>query len=84
MALRGMISAGMTAFEALRTATVIPTQIMGIGDHVGTIQRGMLADLTFVDGDPFSDFNDLINTPQTMKNGILTTQEQVLAAFPVR
>ena len=81
MALRGMVTAGMTPFEALRTATVIPTTVMGISNDVGTIQRGKLADLTFVQGDPLTNINDLINTPQTMKNGILTTQEQLIAPF---
>jgi imidazolonepropionase-like amidohydrolase len=80
MTLRAMVRAGMTPFEALRTATVIPANVFGVGSDLGTIEPGKLADLTFVDGD-LADFNRLVYTPRVMKNGTLITQDELVAAF---
>jgi imidazolonepropionase-like amidohydrolase len=46
---------GYTATEALLAATRLGGQIMGMGDELGQIKVGYLADLLLVDGDPTRD-----------------------------
>jgi imidazolonepropionase-like amidohydrolase len=46
---------GYTPTEVLRAATELGGQIMGIGDELGLIREGYLADLLLVDGDPTLD-----------------------------
>jgi imidazolonepropionase-like amidohydrolase len=46
---------GFTPAEALRAATRYGGQIMGMGDELGLIRPGYLADLVLVDGDPLDD-----------------------------
>jgi imidazolonepropionase-like amidohydrolase len=46
---------GFSPMEAIRAATVYGGQIMGIGNELGLIREGYLADLLLVDGDPASD-----------------------------
>src|SRR3546814_3370955 len=41
--------------EAIRAATAYGGQIMGLGNELGLIREGYLADLLLVDGDPASD-----------------------------
>jgi imidazolonepropionase-like amidohydrolase len=50
-----MIHHGLTPAEALVSATGVAADALGIGDHVGTIEPGKLADLVVLDGDPLSE-----------------------------
>lgn len=43
---------GYTPAEALHAATALGGQIMGMGDELGQLKEGWLADLLLVDGDP--------------------------------
>lgn len=46
---------GFTPMEAIQAATKYGGQIMGMGDELGLIKEGYLADLLLVDGDPLAD-----------------------------
>ncbi|GAB3360534.1 amidohydrolase family protein [Modestobacter lapidis] len=84
MVLRSLVAGGMTEAEALRTATSIAAETMGVAADLGTVEPGKLADLVFIDGDPLADIDQLVNVGATMKGGQHTTQEEILAAFPER
>ena len=47
-----MVHHGLTGAEALRSATAVAAQALGLEEHIGTIAPGRLADLVVVDGDP--------------------------------
>ena len=47
-----MVHHGLSAREALVASTRTAAEALGLGDHVGTITPGRLADLLVVDGDP--------------------------------
>jgi imidazolonepropionase-like amidohydrolase len=44
---------GMGTEEALKAVTIVPAEIMGIADQVGSIEPGKRANLFISDGDPF-------------------------------
>ncbi|MGI8714905.1 MAG: amidohydrolase family protein [Solirubrobacteraceae bacterium] len=46
-----MIHHGITPAEALRAATGVAAEAVGLQDHIGTVTGGRLADLVVVDGD---------------------------------
>ncbi len=46
---------GMSPMEAIQAATKYGGQIMGMGEELGMIREGWLADMLLVDGDPLSD-----------------------------
>ena len=46
---------GFTPLEAIRAATELGGQIMQMGDELGLVREGYLADLLLVDGDPSAD-----------------------------
>jgi imidazolonepropionase-like amidohydrolase len=50
---------GFTPAEALRSATQYGGQLMRMGDELGLIRPGYLADLLLVDGDPLADIRIL-------------------------
>ena len=50
---------GYTPAEALSAATMLGGQLMGMGDELGLVKPGYLADLLLVDGDPTQDVSIL-------------------------
>ena len=46
------VAYGLPHDEALKALTINPAQIWGAGDLVGSLEKGKLADLMVVDGDP--------------------------------
>jgi imidazolonepropionase-like amidohydrolase len=63
---------GFTPAEALMAATKWGGEIMGMGDELGLVQEGYLADLLLVDGDPTEDvtiLQDRARLLMIMKDG---------------
>jgi imidazolonepropionase-like amidohydrolase len=46
---------GLSKEEALKSVTIYPAQILGVGDKLGSIEPGKVADLQVTDGDPLDD-----------------------------
>jgi imidazolonepropionase-like amidohydrolase len=47
-----MVQHGLTATETLTAATRTGAEALGLGEHIGTVEEGKIADLVVVDGDP--------------------------------
>jgi imidazolonepropionase-like amidohydrolase len=68
--LEWLVKAGMTPTQALASATTIPAELLGVGDRLGRIAPGYLADLVAIDGDPTSSVLPVINGVKwVMKEG---------------
>jgi len=50
-----MVHHGLTPGEALVAATRTAAEALGLGEHIGTVAEGKLADLIIVDGDPLTE-----------------------------
>jgi Tol biopolymer transport system component len=70
--------AGMTAFEALKAATVNPAKALAL--DAGTIEAGKLADLVLVDGDPLANIANAHKVKRVIANGRLYDVDQLLRA----
>jgi imidazolonepropionase-like amidohydrolase len=70
-----MTEAGMPALEAIRCATVNASQLIGIEDKVGTIEKGKLADIVAVEGDPTQDIHVMGSMKFVMKDGVVYKNE---------
>jgi Tol biopolymer transport system component/imidazolonepropionase-like amidohydrolase len=79
MELEHYVRGGLTPAEAIRTATAVPAEAMGIGADLGTIEAGKLADLVVVDGDPLTNITDIRRTRSVVKDGVLYEMETLLA-----
>jgi imidazolonepropionase-like amidohydrolase len=77
-------AAGMTPMEALRAATAVGAKAMGIADRVGTLERGKLADLVVIDGDPLARISDVRRVELVMKGGVLYRSADVWRAIGFR
>ena len=50
--LERMVAFGMSPMQAILASTSAAAQLIGIQDQVGTIEKGKLADLLLVEGNP--------------------------------
>jgi imidazolonepropionase-like amidohydrolase len=65
-----LVKAGMTNQQALAAATTTPAALLGVGDRLGQVAPGYLADLVAVEGDPLTDIAALFNGVKwVMKDG---------------
>jgi imidazolonepropionase-like amidohydrolase len=65
---------GFSPSEALQCGTRIGGQVMGLGNELGEVKEGYLADLLLVDGDPLKDLDLVVhekNLHVIMKEGSL-------------
>ena len=64
-----MVEWGMQPLDAIRAATLNAADLIGWSDKVGSLEKGRLADLIAVDGDPLSDVKTLEKVKFVMKGG---------------
>ncbi len=60
---------GMTPIQAIQTATVHASKLLGWEDRIGAIEAGKFADLIAVEGDPTKDVTELERIKFVMKGG---------------
>jgi imidazolonepropionase-like amidohydrolase len=53
--IRLMIEVGVPVLEAIQAGTLNSAKALGLEDEIGTIERGKIADLVVLDGNPMTD-----------------------------
>jgi imidazolonepropionase-like amidohydrolase len=66
-----MQEAGMPVLKAIQSATVSAAELLGVTDQLGSIERGKLADIIAVDGDPEKDVKVMGKVSFVMKDGVV-------------
>ncbi len=60
---------GMTAMQAIQSATRVAADLLGMSDQLGTLEAGKLADIVAVPGNPLNDITAMERVSFVMKNG---------------
>lgn len=81
LGLRALHRGGLSPAAALRTATVLPARLFGLDEDLGTVRPGKIADLTVVDGDPFTDFATLVRTTEVVRAGVHHRTKDLTEAY---
>jgi imidazolonepropionase-like amidohydrolase len=71
MQLPYMVKYGMTAMQAIRSATLSAAQLMTWQDSVGSIAPGKYADIIAVEGDALADLRSFRRVAFVMKGGVV-------------
>ena len=67
--LQRFVAAGFTPLEALQTATLNPARFFNLQEQFGTIERGKIADLVFLDANPLDDIRNTQKVSGVILNG---------------
>jgi imidazolonepropionase-like amidohydrolase len=66
-----LVKAGMTAMQAIQTATVHAADLLDITKKSGSIAKGKYADIIAVTADPLTDITVLESVQFVMKDGVV-------------
>jgi imidazolonepropionase-like amidohydrolase len=64
-----LVEAGLTPSEVIVAATLENARFFRVEDRIGSVERGKLADLLLVEGDPLSDVRAMRNVRRVMLGG---------------
>ena len=70
-----MVEAGMPPYEAIKSATVAASDLLRISENYGTLEKGKMADIVAVKGDPLKDITILQKVNFVMKDGVVFKNE---------
>ena len=77
-----MVDLGMSPIDALKSATASDAELLGIAQKVGTLEKGKLADVIAVPGDPTADITATERVSFVMKEGKIVRQGPAGAGKP--
>lgn len=63
------VQGGMTPLEALRVATRLPAEALGLDRDLGSLETGKLADFVVLDKNPLDDIHNSTSVSLVVKNG---------------
>jgi imidazolonepropionase-like amidohydrolase len=66
-----LVRMGLTPLQAIQTATVNASRLLGREDSIGAVEVGKFADLIAVEGDPTKDVTELERVKFVMKGGVV-------------
>ncbi len=80
--LKYLVECGLTTTEALTAATRTNAEILDMDDRLGTLEKGKLADVLVVDGEPDVDLDALGRTSIVIKDGRVIVRDGKLSIPP--
>jgi imidazolonepropionase-like amidohydrolase len=66
-----LVRMGLTPLQAIQTATVHASKLLGWDDRIGAVEAGKFGDLIAVEGDPTKDVTELERVKFIMKGGVV-------------
>jgi imidazolonepropionase-like amidohydrolase len=66
-----MVEGGMPPMEAIKAATIVAAELVGMKDQLGSIEAGKLADIVATDENPIQNINTLQKVSFVMKEGVV-------------
>lgn len=68
--------AGLSTMEIIVAATLENARYFRVDERLGSVEKGKLADLIFVEGDPLRDIKAILNVRRVMINGVWVSSDK--------
>ena len=75
-------SGGLSQHDVLRAATIVGAEAIGMGQDLGSLEAGKLADIVVLDRDPLTDIRNTNSVSLVMKNGRLFDANTLDEVYP--
>lgn len=75
-----LVRYGMPPMKVISAATRLPARLFRLGDELGTVEPGRLADIIVVDGDPLRDMSVLRNVEVVVLDGRVVARDGEILA----
>lgn len=76
--LKWFVRGGYSNVEVLKAATIVNARLLDMGDKLGSIEVGKLADVIVVDGRPDENLDDILKVEHVVKDGLWLIREGAL------
>ncbi len=76
------VQGGFTPLDAIQVATINGATYHGLGDNLGSIEAGKLADLIIMSANPLNDIRNTREIVYVMKNGVLYSGDDAARVYP--
>ncbi len=76
------VQGGFTPLDAIQVATINGATYHGLGDNLGSIEVGKLADLIIMSANPLTDIRNTRKIVYVMKNGVLYSGDDAARVYP--
>jgi imidazolonepropionase-like amidohydrolase len=70
-----LVELGMKPVDAIKAATSLDAQLLGVSDRTGTLEPGKLADIIAVSGNPLENIGQVEKVRFVMKDGVVHRRE---------
>jgi imidazolonepropionase-like amidohydrolase len=79
-----LVEGGLTPADALRAATSVNAELLGLVNQLGTLEAGKLADVVAVPGDPLQDIRRTEQVFFVMREGVIYRNDRAAPSAVAR